>query len=81
MVVWAEYPNKSNRKRAVESWKRIRPDGVLIETMLRAIEAQKQGRQWREGFVPHFVTWLNQERWNDGGLELVAVKPSFQAGA
>lgn len=70
MAVWAEYPNKSNRKRAVESWKRIKPDGELVQTMLAAIRAQKQGRQWREGFVPHFVTWLNQERWNDGGIEI-----------
>ncbi len=65
MAVWSVYPNKSNRKRAVDSWKRIKPDSALVQTMLAAIEAQKRGRQWREGFIPHFVTWLNQERWLD----------------
>lgn len=65
MAVWGEYPNKSNRKRAVEWWKRNHPDAELIDVMRDAIRAQKQGRQWREGFVPHFVTWLNQERWLD----------------
>lgn len=77
MRVWAEYPNKSNRKRAVDSWKRIKPDGELVETMLAAIVAQKQGRQWREGFIPHFVTWLNQERWNDGGIEALGQERGF----
>jgi hypothetical protein len=72
MAVWAQYPNKSNRKRAIESWKRLRPDGELVQTMLVAIEVQKKGRQWREGFVPHFVTWLNQERWLDEPIEAAA---------
>lgn len=70
MAVWSVYPNKSNRKRAVEAWKKIRPDPELVQTMLAAIAAQKRGRQWRDGVIPHFVTWLNQERWNDGGIEV-----------
>jgi hypothetical protein len=77
MAVWSQYPNKSNRKRAIESWKRLRPDGELVQTMLSAIEAQKRGRQWREGFVPHFVTWLNQERWLDEPTEVLAVAQQF----
>lgn len=77
MVVWAEYPNKSNRKRAVDWWRKARPDAELVETMLAAIRSQKQGRQWREGFIPHFVTWLNQERWNDGGIEVLGQERGF----
>ncbi len=70
MVVWSEYPNKANRSRAIQAWKKLRPDAELREEMLRAIRGQKQTRQWRDGIVPHFTTWLNGERWTDGGIEV-----------
>lgn len=75
MRVWAEYPNRANRKRSLEVWKKLRPNGELVEEMLIAISRQKQTRQWREGIVPHFSTWLNQERWTDGGID-VPVTPT-----
>ena len=33
--------------------------------MIRAIEAQKKSRQWKEGYIPNPQTWLNQKRWLD----------------
>jgi hypothetical protein len=36
------------------------------------IAQQKQTRQWRDGIVPHFTTWLNGERWLDEPIEAAA---------
>jgi DNA-binding transcriptional MocR family regulator len=72
MAIWAEYPNKANRKRAADVWKKLAPDADLVEAMLNAIAQQKQTRQWRDGIVPHFTTWLNGERWLDEPIEAAA---------
>jgi DNA-binding transcriptional ArsR family regulator len=72
MAIWTEYPNKANRKRAADVWKKLQPDADLIEAMLKAIAQQKQTRQWRDGIVPHFTTWLNGERWLDEPIEAAA---------
>lgn len=62
---WAAYPRKTNRKSALRAFVARRPDHVLLAAWLDAIERQKQGRQWREGVIPHAATWLRGERWLD----------------
>jgi len=62
---WDSYPVKVNKKRCAELWKKLNPDEELVKNMLSSIEAWKQTRQWREGYVPYPDTWLRGEKWND----------------
>ena len=62
---WSCYPRKIGKGAAKKAWEKLKPD---LETVLLAIEAQKQSPAWqKEGgqFIPHPATWLNQERWAD----------------
>jgi hypothetical protein len=63
---WNAYPVKKGKGGARRSWKVINPDDALLERMLTAIDtARKHDRAWREGYIPHPQTWLNQARWED----------------
>ena len=44
------------------------PIPPLVETMVKAVEAQRTSRDWtKDGgqFIPHLSTWLNEGRWMD----------------
>ena len=62
---WKAYPKKVGKGGAERSFAKYKPDDQLTETMIRAIEAQKMSRQWKEGYIPNPQTWLNQKRWLD----------------
>lgn len=59
------YPKKVGRGAAEKAFAKYKPDDQLTDTMIRAVEAQKQSRQWKEGYIPNPATWLNQKRWLD----------------
>lgn len=64
---WEVYPRRAGKKTAVQSWRKIKPDDILFEQILNAVEQQKK-TIWKDKelqFVPHPSTWLNQERWTD----------------
>ena len=62
---WLEYPNKVNKFMAFRAYQKIKPDEKLKKIIFAAIATQKSWRQWQEGFIPHFSTWLNGRRWED----------------
>lgn len=62
---WKAYPKKVGKGAAEKSFAKYKPDDQLTETMIRAINAQKMSRQWKEGYIPNPATWLNQKRWLD----------------
>lgn len=65
---WIEYPRKTARATALKSWKKIKPDAEMQETILSALEQHKKTEQWTRDkgqFIPHPATWLNQCRWQD----------------
>lgn len=69
---WALYPNKTGKKKARESWEKIKPSEELTETILSAVAKQKLWDKWqRDGgrYIPNPATWLNQGRWEDEPLE------------
>lgn len=69
---WALYPNKTGKKKARESWEKIKPSEELTETILSAVAKQKLWNKWqRDGgrYIPNPATWLNQGRWEDEPLE------------
>jgi hypothetical protein len=66
--VFAEYPVKANRAKAMRRWMRIAPTEADRAAMLRAIAAQRKTAKWRkEGgrYVPEFATWLRNQGWTD----------------
>lgn len=71
---WEAYPNKNAKPRAAEKWAQLVKAGVIkpetVQTILDALERQKQSRQWRENngeFIPLPSTWLHNRRWEDQG--------------
>lgn len=65
---YSAYPRKTNRGQAEKAWQRLSPDDVLIDTMLVAVEIQKEQPDWKKDggqFIPHPGTWLNNKRWLD----------------
>lgn len=66
LTFYQSYPRHIGKKRAQDKFLRLKRD--LLPIILAAIEKQKQTRQWQEEdgkYIPHPITWLNQERWED----------------
>lgn len=77
---WKQYPNKTAKKKALQSWERIfivnKPDELFVSIMA-GLERAKKMPQWvKDGgqYVPHPTTWLNQERWMDEGKTTTGAK-------
>lgn len=63
---WKAYPKKVGKAAAEKSFKKLMVDKDLLDIMLKAIENQKQSRQWQDKqFIPNPSTWLNQKRYED----------------
>jgi hypothetical protein len=65
---YESYPKKVGKPAALKSFQKCRPSETLLQTMLDALEYQKQSSQWQKDdgqYIPNPSTWLNQERWND----------------
>lgn len=65
---WSAYPKKVGKDEAAKAFAKRKPDAALLDTMLKAISAQKASEQWRKDggqFIPNPATWLNQGRWQD----------------
>lgn len=65
---WEAYPRKTAKAEAAKAFARLKPDSVLLQAMLDAIQRQAKSPQWtKDGgqFIPHPATWLNQRRWED----------------
>ena len=68
---WSAYPRKVDKKRALKVWEKLKPSKELADTILGAVEKQRQAKEQKQTmgeFVPewpHPTTWLNGERWED----------------
>ena len=65
---WAAYPKHIAKQSAVKAFEKLKPDEKLLEAMLKAIEMQRESKQWEKdggAFIPYPATWLNQRRWED----------------
>ena len=70
---WSSYPNKKNKVKAKVKFLTLKKE--LLPTILGSVEAQKKTRQWQDPrYIPHAVTWINNERWNDEETEVVLTK-------
>jgi len=62
---WPQSPRKVARKQCCAKWKRHGLKSQL-PAILAHVEAMKHSKQWRDGYEPAPLTYLNQERWGDG---------------
>ena len=62
---WNAYPRRQAKRDALKAWGKLKPTPELLATMLEAIEEQKRGRQWRDGYIPLPATWIRGQRWED----------------
>ena len=65
---WKAYPKKVGKGAAERSFKKYKPNEVLLVAMLEALKLQRRSDQWqRDGgqYIPNPATWLNQKRWED----------------
>ena len=66
--VWIAYPAHRRNQRREAAWlvAKALEDGATIESILSALETEKQSDAWREEsgrFVPGMVKWLEKETW------------------
>lgn len=61
---WPKSPRKVAKQTCWMKWQ-ARGLGAEVEAIVAHVEAMKRSRQWREGFEPAPLTYLNQRRWMD----------------
>lgn len=66
--VWIAYPSnrRTQRREAARLVAKALEDGATIESILSALEAEKQSDDWLKEngrFVPGIVKWLEKENW------------------
>lgn len=64
-LAWPKSPRKVAKAECVKRW-RSRGLEAEADAIVAAVEALKGSRQWRDGFEPAPLTFLNQRRWLDG---------------
>lgn len=67
---WTAYPRKDSKVQAKKAFDKIAPNEQLFAEILAGVGRAATSEQWRkdEGrFIPYASTWLNGERWGDGG--------------
>ncbi len=62
---WPKTERKVARKQCAEKWRR-KAFNAQLPAILTHVKAMEQTKQWRDGFEPAPLTYLNQERWRDG---------------
>lgn len=71
-IFWAAYPRKDDRRKAIRSWDKLKPDKALCRVMYAALLRQKESEQWTRDngrYIPMFPTWINGRRWEDQGVD------------
>jgi DNA-binding transcriptional ArsR family regulator len=65
LAFYEAYPKHENKKAAFELWEKLAPDQALIATIMSAIERQKRGRKWIDGYANAPDVWLRGAKWED----------------
>lgn len=66
---WPSSPRKVARSKCAEVWKRRGLDAVA-DRITAHVAAVKETEQWRTGYEPAPLTYLNQRRWEDDASAL-----------
>jgi len=60
---WGLYPNKVGKTPTQKKFLKLKKE--LLPELLEALKIQIETDQWKKGFIPNPLTWINQERWQD----------------
>ena len=68
---WEHFPNKRGKQKALEAFRKLNPDDLLLAKMIKAVEEQTEWRkrmsaasQWVEPWK-YGQGWINGRRWED----------------
>lgn len=63
---WKEFPvnRKVGKKPCMDKWGKKGLDNIA-DRIINHVKAMKQSKQWKDGFNPAPLTYINQERWED----------------
>lgn len=81
---WQAYPptdRRTAKKQCFEKWKKKRLD-EQADLILLHIDAMRKTTQWRQGYEPSTLTYINQERWigfDGGGMQVVIDRQQTQS--
>jgi len=76
---WSAYPKKVGKGAARASWaKNNLPELDVLLSALRKAIASPDWQKEMGKFIPHASTWLNQQRWEDEGMDFSALSPLKQ---
>ena len=76
-AAWLAYPRKVSKKEAQRAWARLTQSQRFEVAHALPIHARYwQAKNTEKDYIPHFATWLNQERWTDE-IELPTPKDSM----
>jgi uncharacterized protein YdaU (DUF1376 family) len=65
---WTAFPKKRNKGDAEKAWLKLKPDDVLLDTMLSKIEQAAHTPDWKKEngkYIPYPASWLNAKGWED----------------
>lgn len=65
---WLSYPKKVSKSKSMAKYTKILSDGVSIDEIMEGLQRAKESAQWVRDdgqYIPHPLTWLNNERWRD----------------
>lgn len=62
---WSIYPRKEGKQKAIQAWRKLKPDFPLREKIAESVKRQSRTEQWLKGIIPHASTYLNGGRWDD----------------
>jgi len=77
---WSEYPNKTGKGGAYNSWKKIKVTDELLQSILKSISLYKQTKQVKEGYIKNPQTWLNNRCWEDEVVTATSNEDSSRFG-
>ena len=61
---WDNYPNKVKKDYSYSIWKKQKLD-EQVDKIIEHLDSIKQSKEWRDGFVQHPSTYLNQKMYLD----------------
>lgn len=67
-IFWDAFPKKRNKGKAEQAWLKLKPDEVLLGTMLSKIEQATHTPDWKKEdgkYIPYPASWLNAKGWED----------------
>lgn len=81
---WLAYPNTPRRvakAKCFDVWRRKKLDD-LADELITHVSAMAKTKAWQDGYEPAPLTYLNQDRWEDGlpGPEVIAAKAAQFGG-